>query len=280
MSDSIFTFLWEVPDANFYVHQEKGGTAKQAQRLVTTGFPSGVRFPLKRSYSPLKDHPGLFREFAEIGQAQRNILLFANEYGYLWGTGNGVWVCLPKGKMGWGEPLADWREEIQEMHVGLELWQMIQSKDYDGLREVIRWEARNNEKLSVRYQTGKRSRLISSKKFRPNLLKFFHEADPIEPARTYLQRLIDERMQHYVSSRLLFTSEDREALNLYFVPQNLLGCLWLQFARAVDGNKQFRRCAMCEKFIEHSLDRTGSRSDKKTCSDKCRQKLSRSKKGG
>ena len=71
MSDSIFTFLWEVPDANFYVHQEKGGTAKQAQRLVTTGFPSGVRFPLKRSYSPLKDHPGLFREFAEIGQATR-----------------------------------------------------------------------------------------------------------------------------------------------------------------------------------------------------------------
>ena len=132
MPDSIFTFLWEVPDANFYVHQETDGASTQAQRLITTGLPSGVPFPLKRSYSPLTDHPGLFREFADLGRKQNDILLFANKYGYLLGTGEGVPIGLPKGKMGWGEPLTVWRREAQDMDVGLDLWQMIQSEDYEG----------------------------------------------------------------------------------------------------------------------------------------------------
>jgi hypothetical protein len=64
-------------------------------------------------------------------------------------------------------------------------------------------------------------------------------------------------------------------LGLHLVPTSLSGCLWLQFASAVDGNRTYRRCAGCGRWLEHSPQ--VARADRKFCSDSCKASAHRKK---
>ena len=56
--------------------------------------------------------------------------------------------------------------------------------------------------------------------------------------------------------------EIQRARNLLFtsVPKNLIGCLWLQFAKALEG-KDYRQCENCKLWFEIGGSR-GARADK------------------
>lgn len=91
----------------------------------------------------------------------------------------------------------------------------------------------------------------------------------------FVQRKINNKLAEHALIRLLWNSK-RKASKLHFFPRNLLGVMWFQFARAVDGEIEYRRCAMCKKFLEISLDnKTGYRADRETCSSTCRSRLFR-----
>ena len=62
-------------------------------------------------------------------------------------------------------------------------------------------------------------------------------------------------------------------MSLYFVPNSLVGALWLQFARAVDGRKKYERCGECKTWFEVSLD--AARTNRRYCKDPCRFKAYR-----
>ncbi len=62
-------------------------------------------------------------------------------------------------------------------------------------------------------------------------------------------------------------------------PLNLLGCLWLQFATAIDGNKDYDQCQVCKRWFEvrekPKADHKGQgRVTRRYCTDndRCRQK--------
>jgi hypothetical protein len=57
------------------------------------------------------------------------------------------------------------------------------------------------------------------------------------------------------------------------VPEGLVGAIWLQFARAVERDSQFRQCAECQIWFE--LAPGTARSDKLYCSTPCRTKAYR-----
>jgi hypothetical protein len=74
------------------------------------------------------------------------------------------------------------------------------------------------------------------------------------------------------TARLLWNHQHTRQ-ELCFVPQYLLGAIWLQFAVAVDGNKGYRNCRQCGRWFEVS-PRAG-RTDKIFCRGACRSQASR-----
>jgi hypothetical protein len=61
-----------------------------------------------------------------------------------------------------------------------------------------------------------------------------------------------------------------EAFQFFTMPQNLLGALWLQFARSLSGNRTYKQCQQCNGWFEHSPQK--HRRERFVCSGACRQK--------
>lgn len=117
--------------------------------------------------------------------------------------------------------------------------------------------------------------VIASQLISPEWLKFFRSGDRILPARYYLQKTVNEALLNRVSPRLLWNVKRGHptSLGLYFVPTNLLGLIWLQFAEAIVGTRSFRQCSACKTWIVISRAKEGSRSSRFTCSTACRMRL-------
>jgi hypothetical protein len=117
--------------------------------------------------------------------------------------------------------------------------------------------------------------VIASQRTSPEWLKFFRSGDRILPARYYLQKTVNEALLNRVSPRLLWNVKRGlpRSLGLYFVPTNLLGLMWLQFAEAIVGTRSFRQCSACKTWIVISRAKEGSRSSRFTCSTACRMRL-------
>jgi hypothetical protein len=104
------------------------------------------------------------------------------------------------------------------------------------------------------------------------LLDRFVRGDLVKPALHYVQSTINRQLEGRASPRLLWDAK-RERLGLYIVPDGLVGALWLQFARAVERDSQFRQCAECGIWFE--LAPGTARADKLYCSTPCRTKAYR-----
>ena len=110
-----------------------------------------------------------------------------------------------------------------------------------------------------------------------DVLERFVQGDLVKPALHYVQSKINKQLQGRASPRLLWDA-NRERLGLYIVPNGLVGALWLQFARAVERDSQFRQCAECGIWFE--LAPGTARADKLYCSTPCRTKAYRKRQGG
>jgi hypothetical protein len=92
-----------------------------------------------------------------------------------------------------------------------------------------------------------------------------------------LKTIIDGHLKRRCEPRMLW--EDGPRLGFSLVPTTLLSALWIQLARAIGGHKGYRPCAACGKVLEISLDEQGHRTNRRYCSDKCRQQSYRERKG-
>ncbi len=85
----------------------------------------------------------------------------------------------------------------------------------------------------------------------------------------HVQTEVNLRLGRYVSIELQRDPKVPEA-KLYLSPSNLLGAIWLQFGLAVEGHKEFRKCAQCGEPFEVSVDASGKRTDARFCRSVCR----------
>jgi hypothetical protein len=95
------------------------------------------------------------------------------------------------------------------------------------------------------------------------------------PAKYYLQKTVNENLRNRVSPQLLWNVRRNRphGLALFFVPQSLIGLMWLQLAQAVNGNKQYRQCLACRTWMLISRETAGKRSSRSSCSNACRMKV-------
>jgi hypothetical protein len=208
--------------------------------------------------------------------------------------------------IGHGELLSSWRREIKEIRDATTLWLALRqalSGDSGPLNRHIKWARKDlvyydshpdyplprvswllgippdtkGNSCHQEPETGDQRTLatIASSTQNSEWLRWFRAGDCIMPARYYLQKVVNEKLKNRVSPKLLWNVARNRPLDLalYFVPENLLGVAWLQFAEVINGNKPIRQCAACKGWIVISTEGTGNRSNRSTCSNACRMKV-------
>jgi hypothetical protein len=241
---------------------------------------------LTARYEPLRERPELFRTFACL-DGDAAYLSFAQEYG-----------ALRTPPYGPSNSLAFWMYEVQTMRTAVRLWEALKSgKAEEGLAEGA-WEeevvvdAIDGEPVTgeLTYRTYTLRRDVDADTYqaycgepspfdiylerqsRSTLFPTEHPRSPRQAARLLLRSTISDALsRHELIPQLDLDDKVYGAgLRLTFEVTSLIAALWLQFALAVDGNRDYRKCPVCGNW----WDATNARSHKLVCSDKCRAKKS------
>jgi len=241
--------------------------------------PADAFGPAKRLYDPFREESALFQEFAGLQVTETAIQEFATRYGML-GGGAGISVADAKSRLIQGETLEGWHLEIIIMRDLVRLWTLTRQGDSGSLKTYIHWRGENAVRYGSCGSDPEPARLpswpelpisawIASRQLRPDLLERFTPFDTLQPARWYLQSAVNQKLaEHAIAPRLLWNT-GYSALGLHFVPNNLIGALWVQFAKAIEGSKRYQQCGYCRTWFEAGGNRT-ARADKKFCSGTCK----------
>lgn len=288
-SNSPFEFTWVLPAGGHRwieaISAQPEISPAEPQKYLTDGNPLGSRYEAWR-YAPLRAHPALFRTFATLEPTEEGVKSFSDLYGALGGEVRTL-IVLPlaankppggikvthagrsEGVVGAGETLAGWTRQINLMRELVELWEATRSRG-DVLRERIAWSDRE---VVYRYQGG--WSIIASERTDDEHFRHLRRGDLVTPAVYHLQRRVNGQLHDgSVTARLLW-DRDRTKLGVHVVPQSLLAALWLQFARAIDGERRYITCKICGRWLEVSPD--ARRADARYCSGACRTRAYRAR---
>ena len=247
------------------------------------------------------DGAAMFLAFADAEPTTEGVANFREEYRIADGidvidTTAGTTVMMPC--VHDQVDVQNWKDEILAMRRCIAIWNMIRSDDTIQLNRVFRWESDPTRGLSVIYdghaepgskKSARPSKLrtrdvIASEADSPLLMRQLRAGDTIGPAKMYLEWLINDRLETGVQPRMFATitqsSINRpttaKSLSLNLVPKHFIAAVWLQLAEAIDGDKRYERCRLCESWFEVSRGRTHK--DRKYCSDLCKVNYHRKKK--
>jgi hypothetical protein len=241
-----------------------------------------------RPYSPLTEETGLFRIFADTAQTPEGCLGFASGHGVL-GLGTSSLPDLLPGSEG----VPAWIREIQRLSYLVALWELARRRDVRALADFVSWEggavyfggippeahffnrlSRWDELSSITEQgftvwraDAGRLALRPDEGCHPALRR----GDLVSPTLLFCLHAVNEQLQG-ATPRMVW-DEGREEPAIQIVPETLLSALYLQFALAIDGNRQYQRCPACSRWFQ--LAPGLNRANKQTCSGSCRTALHR-----
>jgi hypothetical protein len=279
-------FVWKKSDAGYRCEDLRvirdAGVDDKPSRVITDGAPMGLGDAV--GYTPLWLPPDqalevgkpLFAAFGATRPNEEGIVAFANTWGLL---GERVWALPPESSEGIQRPrvvaedLRAWKSHIKAMRSAVDLWRALESEDSERLAECLRWQVNGGpDGRGVWVYGGARGFKVIS----PPEGMTFTADDPAPPAGFHVQRWINEELRGRVSPRLLWNPEQQRRV-IRIVPNNLLGAMWLQFARAIAGEVHYRPCKVCGRWLTISSDEYGYRTNRAFCSAACRQKDQRGK---
>lgn len=296
MPGEIFDFEWFVhnegynwletdatPDTAAPLEVPNGSKAGKKQPWITVaGEPTSINLMARRKYYPLRDYSCLFRIFAEISLEPKGIIAFADQYGLL-----GVELDTLPGRVkpffGTAEPVAAWEGEVMAIRSALALWDMVTLHEYQALEEyllpfveVVRGDLGGSGPAGGKaIGLDGRSDLGELRWFRthPEILELFESGEHKLIALGRVQAIVNEHLGSRVSPRILWDDYRKGDWGLYFVPDNLAGAIWIQFAQAITENRDYRRCRQCDSWFE--IDHYKARTNRYFCSNACRSKAYR-----
>jgi hypothetical protein len=255
--------------------------------------------PGVRQYTPPRDHPELFRCFADLHQSseasdaiaeqKEEILAFANRFGALTRRTAGLLAdqsqeateAIPT-----GETFSFWRDQVRHVHRAVSLADMVREGDVGTLADHFRWHPAPSGELVAYFNPDADPtwelipdpldldtvEVVASAKVIEAALGPFDADDLMPIARFLLRSLINRELDRPVKPQLVWDPEAGR-LGLHYVPGTLLEALWLQCAEAVGADKVFHRCGGCGRWFEVSTD--SCRPDRQFCSNACRSKAYR-----
>ena len=291
----LFPFVWHRPSEPYFrwvpgphTQVSRGPWLVDARRIVCD-----VELP---PYEPMRAFPTLFYTFAALPVAAESVLAFANTYGCL-GIAEKLPAEIDEGPAE-GESLWGWDQEIRALQGTLAVWEALKvhtdpvaalspyvtvTQDADSHAKPSHIaSAQEAAALTATFQAG--GDWYCTVLPEGNRALVHRPASPREDvamemraaAMAFVQRGINDKLLGHTDVRLAYLPERGDTHpRIRIIPRHLLGALWLQLARAVDGNKDYGQCLTCENRFEISLQETGYRTNRSYCSDACRSKAYR-----
>lgn len=192
-------------------------------------------------YNPLSIET-LFLRFANLAPNEKEILSFANEYGFL---GLCKIIAVGGDEME-GEALSDWQREIVRLEEAEQLRMAIQIDDTDSLAEKIEIQQSKDGiycSLKSKAFPAKRKIIIPDSA----LFKMAKMGDYAIIATSFLKDLVNQLPATHRSGILALSGDEK--LKMKLQPSSLLAALWTQFASAIENDTHFRRCLKCGKWF-------------------------------
>jgi hypothetical protein len=285
MNNDVLHRTWDVDPAGYCWEKSKFGSVNiQDRRHYGRRLQTVEKSLLQtRRYQPTRRHGGLFRTFADIkpGPDAQGLVNFANQFGLLGTPPSGFrlnypTMNVPKLPTTW-DLLGIWLLAIGEMRDLVMLREMIREGNRERLGQHIQWEG----STEIYYCTwpdpilgGGERELIFSVDRHGHTLEQFTPGDVILPAMHYLRRRVNY-WSHAAASPKLVWDAFKSRMELKLIPSSLLGAMWLQFALAIAGDKDFRQCKECGQWFE--LSPITARANRLFCSGPCKSKDYRAK---
>jgi hypothetical protein len=265
-----YTFFWEVYDGKYgMIRKAMRGMAplspvqKLEDRDARPPFVVCTGSNRKRHYGPLRRNPALHRTFCEISDDGK-ILEFAATYGFL-GYSSSRRIRKKDGSPGGllvAESLDRWKSELTGMKRLIHLWELVQNKRYALLEALV-----SREDDGLHMVLDRRRDIIAGPDSPVTRQWGTGDRATEEAALCYLADCINRKVAAGVNARALPHYQKR----IYLSPGSLLSAMWLMFFWEVIGEIRPHRCRMCGAWFDPR------RSTRKTCSDRCRKRLSRQK---
>jgi Putative ATPase subunit of terminase (gpP-like) len=204
------------------------------------------------AFTDYKPHPGIFRDFADLGHSPEAVLKFANRYGAL------------RKRREW-DTLTFWRTGIQETNRLVRLSDAVTTGDWKKLPGTLApflADAHLSSADDLRPILDKQKRgekASKNEQVHAAVVRLYHAVSPA-------QRLEVEGSWNAMTERV----------DLRLKHADLIGFMFFQLGHAFLGGRRFRQCAVCGKW---TLLRPGvNRADRTTCSDYCRLRRCRQRK--
>ena len=211
-----------------------------------------------RTYEPLKV-PNLYEVFAQTETDKVGVMAFVKEYGLLGETAYSEAI----GKC---ESILFWQQEILAVRRVLQIQDLIESSEEVQLA-AFRWPDRDEYEILLIGAT--RMGAIGG---------ILHMKPPQSHIEAWLLRVhllieINANVADRLRVELLF---DKETLLLQpsYSPKTLIGAIWLQVFHRFAAGEAWKRCIVCERF----LDIQSVRADAQYGSKACKQKALRQRK--
>ena len=287
MKDELLSFNWPVHSYGYvWIDAALNGDSEDGNktdrfRVLSTGKEQTSENWKVDHYDPFLKFPALFRTFADTEPTEQGILEFANRYGLL---GGDVTIQTPSVSPidGPFEPVYQfehfsvWEWEIRWMQHAVSMWDSVREGDSKYLSEFIYWIDEDTVEFKFNLQSSFKTWMqyghipimsgretFSREVGRDQLSKSFPYGNVIQPALYFMQMIVNRGMIDRVSLGCTWSTDlNRPRLQLH--PYGLIGALWLQFAQAIDGDKNFHLCSNCRKWSR------GGPKSKRYCSDACR----------
>jgi hypothetical protein len=293
---SMFPFVWFRPSATYFRWVPGPNTQVSRGPWLVDARIIACAVSLPR-YEPMREFPTLFYTFAALPLTAEGVLAFANTYGCL-GIAEKLPTEIDEGPAE-GESLWDWDQEIRELRGTLAVWQALKVHT-DPVAALspyvtVTQEADRNAKPYHIASAQEAAALTATlraggdwyctvRSEGDRALAPYRPSSPLEDvamvmraaAMEFVQRGINWKLLEHTHAGLAYLPDRGDTHpRIRIIPRHLLGALWLQFARAVDGNKDYGQCLTCENRFEISLQETGYRTNRSYCSDACRSKAYR-----
>jgi len=240
---------------------------------------------------PILRKPRLLVDYWDLAQtpSMSGVLRFANKWGRL---GRSETVVLETGRFESAEPLVLWLNELLEFRAIYETWRAIQIIDlrdshsrhrvqaaWDLLSKRIQWRADQTgvvfeveiraasalSDLPVGYEPSLfRGELFASVRDQGGfkLLSRWVPGDALEPARYYVYRAVNRKLQGHVNLAVLPFLQER----IRFFPDDLLTGIYIHFAFELAGRRAPERvCEFCHRPFAIR------RRDQRFCNKNCRE---------
>ena len=288
-------FQWDVPTGGHRWVRAATNDEPNPKRYLTDEIGLGSRGLEVTRHYPLAAHTGLFRDFAGVEPTEDGVATFAEEFGLLGGE------CArlihptdePPGPVYHGELLASWVGEVLRMRQLLALWGALNESKIDDLAPHFRLQSSEGGLTSIVYEShpgekpdrrSRTTRLLTKEvaviddDTHRDLVSKFRNGSIAPVVRHYLRRALDAKLEkHSSAARILWIGQSQTELGIHVVPGSLIGALWLQFATAVAGDKQYRSCVNCGRWFEiaSGTTRGAARSDRSHCTPTCKSRALR-----